>query len=81
RLVNIVALKSKVNDVLPKTYSYFKARSPVRRDFDQKSAAKIYNLNEKVKTTRINNVTTDGPKAVVSAAVGNEENVVKSLAY
>ncbi|GJX16922.1 putative ribonuclease H-like domain-containing protein [Tanacetum coccineum] len=29
-LVNTAALKSKVNDALPKTYSYFKAHSPVR---------------------------------------------------
>ncbi|GKB52359.1 ribonuclease H-like domain-containing protein, partial [Tanacetum coccineum] len=80
RPVNTVAPKSKVNDALPKTYSYFKAHSPVRRAFNQKSAAKTYNLNEKVKTARVNNVTTAGPKAVVSAVVGNGENVVKSSA-
>ncbi|GJT54701.1 ribonuclease H-like domain-containing protein [Tanacetum coccineum] len=57
------------------TYSYFKAHSPVRRAFNQKSAAKTNNLNEKVKTARVNNVTTVGPKAVVSAAVENGENV------
>ncbi|GJX98079.1 ribonuclease H-like domain-containing protein [Tanacetum coccineum] len=72
RPINIAAPKSKVNDALPKTYSYFKAHSPVRRDFNQKSAAKTNNLNEKVKTTRVNNVTTIGPKAVVSAA-GNPQ--------
>ncbi|GJW44919.1 hypothetical protein Tco_0073718 [Tanacetum coccineum] len=49
RPVNTAAPKSKVNDALPKTYSYFKAHSPVRRAFNQKSAAKTYNLNEKVK--------------------------------
>ncbi|GJT76614.1 putative ribonuclease H-like domain-containing protein [Tanacetum coccineum] len=80
RPVNTVAPKSKVNDALPKTYSYFKAHSPVRRAFNQKSAAKTYNLNEKVKTARVNNVTTAGPKAVVSAAVGYGENAVKSSA-
>ncbi|GJS23376.1 putative ribonuclease H-like domain-containing protein [Tanacetum coccineum] len=80
RPVNTAAPKSKVNDALPKTYSYFKAHSPVRRAFNQKSAAKTNNLNEKVKTARVNNVTTAGPKAVVSAAVGNRENVVKSSA-
>ncbi|GKE21247.1 hypothetical protein Tco_1432759, partial [Tanacetum coccineum] len=74
------APKSKVNDALPKTYSYFKAHSPVRRAFNQKLAAKTYNLNERVKTVRVNNVTTAGPKAAVSAAVGYGENVVKSLA-
>ncbi|GJV56348.1 hypothetical protein Tco_1457353 [Tanacetum coccineum] len=70
--------KSKVNDALPKTYSYFKAHSPVRRAFNQKPATKTNNLNEKVKTARVNNVTTVGPKAVVSAAVGYRENAVKS---
>ncbi|GJV71905.1 ribonuclease H-like domain-containing protein [Tanacetum coccineum] len=80
RPVNTAAPKSKVNDALPKTYSYFKAHSPVRRAFNQKSAAKTNNLNEKVKTARVNNVTTAGPKAVVSAAVGNGENAVKSSA-
>ncbi|GKC99787.1 putative ribonuclease H-like domain-containing protein [Tanacetum coccineum] len=80
RPVNTAALKSKVNDAIPKTYSYFKAHSPVRRAFNQKSAAKTYNLNEKVKTARVNNVTTAGPKAVVSVVVGNGENAVKSPA-
>ncbi|GKF10276.1 hypothetical protein Tco_0048202, partial [Tanacetum coccineum] len=32
--VNTAALKSKVSDALPRTYSYFKAHSPVRRDFN-----------------------------------------------
>ncbi|GJX68947.1 hypothetical protein Tco_0304674 [Tanacetum coccineum] len=48
--------------------------------FNQKSTAKTNNFNEKVNTARVNNVTTVGPKAVVSAAVGNGENVVKSSA-
>ncbi|GKE67625.1 hypothetical protein Tco_1521786 [Tanacetum coccineum] len=80
RPVNTAAPKSKVNDALPKTYSYFKAHSPVRWAFNQKSAAKTNNFNEKVNTARINNVTTAGPKVVVSAAVGNRENAVKSSA-
>ncbi|GKB00659.1 hypothetical protein Tco_0828652 [Tanacetum coccineum] len=80
RLVNTAAPKPKVNDALPTTYSYFKAHSPVRRAFNQKSAAKTNKFNEKVNTARVNNVTTAGPKAVVSAAVGNRENAVKSSA-
>ncbi|GJV13973.1 hypothetical protein Tco_1359296 [Tanacetum coccineum] len=80
RPVNTAAPKSKVNDALPKTYSYFKAHSPVRRSFNQKLAAKTNNLNEKVKIARVNNVTTTGSQAVVSAAVRNRENTVKSLA-
>ncbi|GKC06269.1 ribonuclease H-like domain-containing protein [Tanacetum coccineum] len=80
RPVNTAAPKPKVNDALPTTYSYFKAHSPVRRAFNQKSAAKTNNFNEKVNTARVNNVTTAGPKAVVSAAEGNGENAVKSSA-
>ncbi|GJZ98889.1 putative ribonuclease H-like domain-containing protein, partial [Tanacetum coccineum] len=80
RPVNTAALKSKVNDELPKTYSYFKAHSPVRRAFNQKSTIKTNNLNEKVKTAKVNNVTTAGPKAVVTAAKRNGENAVKSSA-
>ncbi|GKB38634.1 putative ribonuclease H-like domain-containing protein, partial [Tanacetum coccineum] len=80
RPVNSAAPKSKVNDALPKTYYYFKAHSPVRRAFNQKSAAKTNNLDEKVKTARVNNVTTARPKAVVSATVGNRETAVKSSA-
>ncbi|GJZ59302.1 hypothetical protein Tco_0615118 [Tanacetum coccineum] len=80
RPVNTAAPKPKVNDALPTTYSYFKAHSPVKRAFNQKSAAKTNNFNEKVNTTRVNNVTIAGPKAVVSAAEGNGENVVMSSA-
>ncbi|GKE83570.1 hypothetical protein Tco_1557312, partial [Tanacetum coccineum] len=80
RPVNIAAPKPKVNDVLPTNYSYFKAHLPVRRAFNQKSVTKTNNFNEKVNTARVNNVTTVGPKAVVSAAEGNGENDVKSLA-
>ncbi|GJS19757.1 putative ribonuclease H-like domain-containing protein [Tanacetum coccineum] len=81
RPVNNATPKPKVNDALPTTYSYFKAHSPVRMDINQKSASKTNNFNEKVNTARVNNVTTAGLKAVVSAAEGNRENAVKSSAY
>ncbi|GKA22937.1 ribonuclease H-like domain-containing protein [Tanacetum coccineum] len=74
RPVSTVAPKLKVNDALPKTYSYFKAHSQVKRAFNQKSAAKTYNFNKKVYTAKVNNVTTAGSKAVFNAAVGNKEN-------
>ncbi|GJZ91173.1 ribonuclease H-like domain-containing protein [Tanacetum coccineum] len=80
RPVNTATPKLKVNEALPTTYSYFKAHSPVRRAFNQKSAAKTNNLNEKVKTAKVNNVTIVGPKAIVSVDVGNGENDVKSSA-
>ncbi|GJS28953.1 ribonuclease H-like domain-containing protein [Tanacetum coccineum] len=73
RHVNTAALKPKVNDVLPKTYSYFKAHSPIRRPFNQKSVAKT---NKRVNTARVNNVTTAGSKAIVSTAEGKMDNVV-----
>ncbi|GJT11638.1 putative ribonuclease H-like domain-containing protein [Tanacetum coccineum] len=50
------------------------------KGFNQKSAAKTNNFNEKVNTARVNNVTTARPKTVVSAAEGNGENIVKSSA-
>ncbi|GJR96798.1 hypothetical protein Tco_0268972 [Tanacetum coccineum] len=80
RHINTAALKPKVNAASPTKYSYFKAHLPLRRPFNQKLAAKANNLNEKVKTARVNNVTTAGPKAVVSTAEGKRENVVKSSA-
>ncbi|GJT73969.1 RNA-directed DNA polymerase, eukaryota, reverse transcriptase zinc-binding domain protein [Tanacetum coccineum] len=80
RPVTTAAPKSKVNDALPKTYSYFRARSPVRRAFNQKSAAKTYNFNKKVYIAKVNNVTTARPEVVVNAVVGKRENAIKSSA-
>nr|GEY52994.1 hypothetical protein [Tanacetum cinerariifolium] len=78
RRVNTDASRPNVNNELPTTYSYFKAHSPVRRPFNQKSLAKTNNFNEKVNTAKVNNVTTARPKAVVSAVEGNRNNAVKS---
>ncbi|GJS85845.1 hypothetical protein Tco_0752386 [Tanacetum coccineum] len=80
RHVNTAALKQKVNAASPTKYSYFKAHSPLRRPFDQKSAAKANNFNKKVYTAKVNNVTTAGPEVVVSTAEGKRENAVKSSA-
>nr|GEV86500.1 putative ribonuclease H-like domain-containing protein [Tanacetum cinerariifolium] len=41
--------------------------------------AKTNNFNEKFNTAKVNNVTIDGPTAVVSAAEGNRNNVVNAL--
>ncbi|GJV48354.1 hypothetical protein Tco_1438566 [Tanacetum coccineum] len=57
-----------------------KKSGQIRRVFNKKLAAKTNNFNEKVNTARVNNVTTVGPKAVVSDAEGNRENAVKSSA-
>ncbi|GJW53885.1 ribonuclease H-like domain-containing protein [Tanacetum coccineum] len=78
--VNTAAPKSKVNDALPKTYSYFKSHSPLKRPFNQKSAAKTNNFSKKIYTAKLNNVTTVGPEVVVSTIEGKRENVIKSSA-
>ncbi|GJT20544.1 putative ribonuclease H-like domain-containing protein [Tanacetum coccineum] len=67
RRVNTAAPRPNMNDALQTTYSYFKAHSLVTRPFNQKSAAKTNNVNEKVNTTA-------GPKVVVSDAKGNRDN-------
>nr|GEW42562.1 hypothetical protein [Tanacetum cinerariifolium] len=77
RRVNTAASRPNVNNALLTTYSYFKAHSPVRRPFNQKSAAKTNNFNEKINNARVDNVTTIRPKAVVSAAEEIRDNVVK----
>ncbi|GJX59982.1 ribonuclease H-like domain-containing protein [Tanacetum coccineum] len=80
RHVNTATLKSKVNDASPIKYSYLKAHSPLRRPFNQKSAAKTNNFNKKVYTAKVDNVTTAGLEVIVSTAEGKRENVVKSSA-
>ncbi|GJY60285.1 hypothetical protein Tco_0460942 [Tanacetum coccineum] len=80
RPVNTAAPKPKVNDALPTTYSYFQAHSPVKKPINKRTAVTNINFNKKINTAKVNNVTTAGPKAVVSAAKGNGENVVKSSA-
>ncbi|GKD81488.1 putative ribonuclease H-like domain-containing protein, partial [Tanacetum coccineum] len=80
RHVNIVASKLRVNAASPIKYSYFKAYSPLRRPFNQNLAVKTNNFNEKVYTTKLNNVTTAGPEVVVSTTEGKRENDVESLA-
>nr|GEV86555.1 copia protein [Tanacetum cinerariifolium] len=79
RRVNAAASRPNVNNALPTTYSYFKTHSLVRRPFNQKSAGKTNNFNEKVNTAKVNNVTTAGPKVVVSAVEGNMNNAVKVI--
>ncbi|GJX67121.1 ribonuclease H-like domain-containing protein [Tanacetum coccineum] len=70
RHVNTVASKPKVNAGSPTKYSYFKAHSPLRRSFNQKSAAKTNNFSKKVYTAKLNKVTTAGPEVVVNTAEG-----------
>ncbi|GJQ91797.1 putative ribonuclease H-like domain-containing protein [Tanacetum coccineum] len=52
----------------------------VKKPINKRTTAIDINFNKKINTAKVNNVTTTGPKGVVSAAEGNGENVVKSLA-
>ncbi|GKB60886.1 putative ribonuclease H-like domain-containing protein, partial [Tanacetum coccineum] len=70
RHVNTAALKQKVNAASPTKYSYFKAHSPLRRPFNQKSVAKMNHFNKKDYTAKVNNVTTVGPEVLVSTIKG-----------
>ncbi|GKC68931.1 putative ribonuclease H-like domain-containing protein, partial [Tanacetum coccineum] len=78
RPVDTAAPKPKVNDALPTSYSYFHAHSPVKKPINKRTAVTNINFNKKINTAKVNNVTTAGPKVVVSAAEGNGENAVKS---
>ncbi|GKA40704.1 ribonuclease H-like domain-containing protein [Tanacetum coccineum] len=78
KLVNTASPKPKVNDALPTTYSYFQAHSPVKKPINKRTAVTDINFNKKINTAKVNNVTTAGPKEIVSAAEGNGENNVKS---
>nr|GEW51003.1 putative polyprotein [Tanacetum cinerariifolium] len=80
RRINTATSRPNVNNALLTTYSYFKSHSLVRRPFNQKSTAKTNHFNEKINSAKVNNVTTAGPKAVVSVVERNRNNVVNSLA-
>nr|GEY18457.1 hypothetical protein [Tanacetum cinerariifolium] len=67
RRVNSAASRPNVNNALPITYSYFKAHSPVRRPFNQKTAAKTNHFNEKVNTAKIQALV-DKKKVIITEA-------------
>nr|GEU39582.1 ribonuclease H-like domain-containing protein [Tanacetum cinerariifolium] len=52
RRVNTAASRPNVNDALPTKYSYFEAHAPIRRPFNQKSAAKTNNSMKKLMLLR-----------------------------
>ncbi|GKE04590.1 hypothetical protein Tco_1396608, partial [Tanacetum coccineum] len=72
------ASRPTVNVAKPNSNIFHKSHSPVRRSFNQRAAPKYSDLKEKVNTAKVNNVTTVGPKAVVTVVQGNGENAVKS---
>ncbi|GJS53672.1 ribonuclease H-like domain-containing protein [Tanacetum coccineum] len=54
------------------------ATKSVKKPINKRTVVTNINFNKKINTAKVNNVTTAGPKAVVSAAEGNRKNVVKS---
>ncbi|GJU97600.1 putative ribonuclease H-like domain-containing protein [Tanacetum coccineum] len=79
RPINTAYLRPIINSARTSSNVFNRAHSHVRRPFNKSITNKNSNLNEKVNTVRIN-VTTVGPKAVVSDNKGNEANVVKASA-
>ncbi|GJU78182.1 hypothetical protein Tco_1275252 [Tanacetum coccineum] len=80
RYVNTAASRPTVNGEKPSSNVIHKSHSSVKRTFYQRTAPKNSDFKEKVNTAKVNNVTTAGTKAVVSAIQRHEANAVKSLA-
>ncbi|GKA84523.1 ribonuclease H-like domain-containing protein [Tanacetum coccineum] len=79
RPINTAYPRPTVNCARPTSNVFNRAHSHVRRPFNKFTTNKNSNFNERVNTVR-GNVTTVGPKAVVSDNKGNEANVVKASA-
>ncbi|GKE84988.1 hypothetical protein Tco_1558730 [Tanacetum coccineum] len=75
--INTAYLRPTVNSAKTSSNVFNIAHSHVRRPFNKSTTIKNSNLNEKVNTVK-GNVTTVGPKAVVSDNKGNKANVVKA---
>ncbi|GKE54903.1 hypothetical protein Tco_1490059, partial [Tanacetum coccineum] len=80
RYVNTAASRPTMNGAKPSSNVFHKSHSLVKRTFYQRTTPKNSNFKEKVNTAKVNNVTTAGTKAVVSAVQGHEANAVKSSA-
>ncbi|GJS97683.1 putative ribonuclease H-like domain-containing protein [Tanacetum coccineum] len=80
RYISTAASKPTVNGAKPSSNVFNKSHSSVKRTFYQRTTPKNNDFKEKVNTAKVNNVTTVGTKAVVSAVQGHEANVVKSSA-
>ncbi|GJZ25733.1 hypothetical protein Tco_0569986 [Tanacetum coccineum] len=79
RPINTAYLRPIVNSARTVSNVFNRAHSHVRRPFNKFTTNKNSNLNEKVNTVR-RNITTVGPKSVVSENKGNEANDVKASA-
>nr|GEV57416.1 hypothetical protein [Tanacetum cinerariifolium] len=80
RYINTAATRPTVNGAKPSLNVFHKSHLSVRRTFNQTTTPKHSDLKETINTTKVNNVTSAGTKAVVSAIQGNRKNAVKSSA-
>ncbi|GJR93609.1 ribonuclease H-like domain-containing protein [Tanacetum coccineum] len=79
RPINTAYPRPTVNSARTASNVFNRAHTHVRRPFNKSTTNKNSNLKEKVNTVK-GDVTTAGPKAVVSDNKGNEANVVKASA-
>ncbi|GKA44311.1 hypothetical protein Tco_0737035 [Tanacetum coccineum] len=79
RPINTTYPRPIVNSAKTTSNVFNRAHAHVRRPFNKSITNKNSNLKEKVNIVK-GNVTTAGPKAVVSDNKGNEANVVKASA-
>ncbi|GKA86013.1 ribonuclease H-like domain-containing protein [Tanacetum coccineum] len=79
RPINTAYPRPTVNSTRTTSNVFNSAHSHIRRPFNKSTTNKNSNLNEKVNTIK-GNITTAGPKAVVSDNKGNKANVVKASA-
>ncbi|GJY91095.1 putative ribonuclease H-like domain-containing protein [Tanacetum coccineum] len=79
RPINTAYPRPTVNSARTTSNTFNRAHSHIRRPFNTSTTNKNSNLNEKVNTVK-GNVTTAGPKAIVSDKKGNEANAVKASA-
>ncbi|GKF01358.1 hypothetical protein Tco_0028281, partial [Tanacetum coccineum] len=79
RSINAAYTRPTVNSARKASNVLNKAHTLVRRPFNKSTTNKNSNLKEKVNTIK-GDITTAGPKAVVSNNKGNEANVVKASA-
>ncbi|GJX21804.1 ribonuclease H-like domain-containing protein [Tanacetum coccineum] len=79
RPINTAYPRPTVNCAKPASNVFNRAHSHDRRPFNKFTTNKDNNFNEKVNTVR-GNITSVGPKAVVSDNKGNEANAVKTSA-
>ncbi|GJU71703.1 hypothetical protein Tco_1263108 [Tanacetum coccineum] len=80
RYVTTAASRLTVNSAKQSSNVFHKSHSSVKKTFNQRTTPKNSDLKEKVYTAKVNNVTTAGPKPVVSVVQGHKKNVVKSSA-